>query len=58
VTPEDEQQASHGHPTEQCGVVPGHRRQVSLQSFVLFADSQLSNGTWWAEVAGACQSFH
>jgi len=27
-------------------------------NIVLVADSQLSNGTWWAEVAGNCEYFH
>jgi hypothetical protein len=27
-------------------------------NIVVFADGQLSDGTWWAEAAGACQSFH
>ncbi len=25
---------------------------------VLISDSQLSNGTWWAEVGGNCEYFH
>ncbi len=25
---------------------------------VLITDSQLSNGTWWAEVGGNCEYFH
>ena len=25
---------------------------------VLIADSQFSNGTWWAEVGGNCEYFH